>query len=213
MPAFVYFDGGGSIVFGGVQAQSNPTNPTTFPSMTFGTAAGTRYVAIGLAYISGSAVSSVTIGGITATQVVALAGSSVRAEIWVAAVPTGTSGNVVVTGQDGVSFNRGMACAIWSLYDLASGTAIYTASDATSPFTLNPTGSDLVVIGVLHNLADGTTATWSGVTEDADGAIVILAGTDMHYTMGSGDKLTNPTVTATPTGVGAIASYVVAAWQ
>jgi hypothetical protein len=92
---------------GGLEYLDSDTSTTdlttyTFSGMDFGDANADRKIIVCIQGHANSArsISSVTIGGVTATELVSQADASVgghRAAIYGAAVPTGTSGNVVVT--------------------------------------------------------------------------------------------------------------------
>jgi hypothetical protein len=76
-----------------VQNLNNVTS-VTLSGLTFGAAAPDRAIIVGLSHVA-SGVSTLTIGGISATRV-ANYGSLGVFSIWIARVPTGTSGNLVV---------------------------------------------------------------------------------------------------------------------
>jgi len=85
------------------EASGNTT--ITYSSVTFGTANSNRVIAIVTAVRSAAGstnpITSVTIGGVSATVVTGTpfyggSGSPYNSEVWYASVPTGTSGNIVV---------------------------------------------------------------------------------------------------------------------
>lgn len=85
------------------QTQNSSAQVTyTFSTRAIGSAAVNRYVICSVETSgTGAAISSVTIGGVGATQIVNALNSSGRVSIWIAAVPTGTTATVVVVFAGG----------------------------------------------------------------------------------------------------------------
>jgi hypothetical protein len=143
----------------------------TFAGQAIGTAAPNRYVIVSVAQNSGTrlATPTVTVGGISATAVVALrtdysSAASTTQALFIAAVPTGTTADVVVTWSTTVDFT---AIAVWAAYGI-NPTAIATATSGADPasFTVNvPSGG--IVIAAVNN-TQYTTSTWAGATENYD---------------------------------------------
>lgn len=140
----------------------------TFSSQNLGTAAADRYIVVALnSRMAGSPTStSVTVGGVSATLVVEQWFSGCYSSLWIAAVPTGATGDIVAT------FGAGQVRAFygaWRLDDLASA----TASD-TDTSTAHPHAGTLDIpvdgVGIGSVIAtDAVTMTWSGLTGDASG--------------------------------------------
>jgi hypothetical protein len=118
-------------------------------------------------------VNDCTLGGIAACHLVnqghAVGGSgSAAVELWIAAVPTGTTATV--------AFNTSHTCiragaSVWAVYDLISTTATDTAPGTGDPIALNvdTTVGSLVFAAAMGASAAGTTtATWTGLTENGD---------------------------------------------
>ncbi len=107
----------------------------TFSSLSFGAAAAARYIVVGIAArATGSqTISSVTIGGVPATQVAIQQGSEsgnqTTAAMYIAAVPTGTTGAVVVTFS-GAMIRCGVS--VYRLEDPASATPYSTDTGGTT---------------------------------------------------------------------------------
>lgn len=183
-------------------SSSTDTDTYTFSSQNLGTAAADRYIFVGVTSRSSgttNTINSVTVGGVTATQVelqrtvttvVNMAG------LYIAAVPTGTTGDVVVT------FNATtLRCGIgmWGATGLASATATDSdVSSANAPTYAIDVVAGGFAIGVAYgadNNAPGAT-TWTGITEDYDG---VSEGTNVNT--GASDTFettqTNLTITAT----------------
>lgn len=150
----------------------NTTQATyTFASQPFGTASSNRYVLIGIGARAAAArtLNSVTIGGVTATQIRNdrnTAGGNTTVTAWfIAAVPSGSTGTVVVT------FSNSMArcgIAVFSLTGLLSTTEVSGATDGTTPYdgTLSVLSGG-AVLGLLY--VDVATASWTaGLTSHAN---------------------------------------------
>jgi len=141
----------------------------TFASQDIGTASATRYVVVTVfgRHTAAFTFSSVTVAGVSATSVVEQANAGSRLGIFIAAVPSGTTGNVVVTASGGI-----VRCGIgvYALYDLSSSTAITTNSSTASPAALsvNVTPGKILIAAAYTNGGSGNQLTWSGATEDFD---------------------------------------------
>lgn len=183
-------------------AQEAAQTVFTFTSKAAGAAASNRYLLAAISGRSGSTatdITSVTIGGIAATNVIRVfgagsgSGENVTA-IYIAAVPTGTTATVVVT------FNVNFARCSVSLYravDLVSSTATATASSLVA----NPTGTFNVsaggfAIGAAYTQATSS-FTWTNLTENVD----TTTNFTNTYTAASSNFATAQTslaITATP---------------
>jgi hypothetical protein len=134
----------------GSQGQATATGSiATVSGLTFNAAAVGRKVAAAITFEANATISTVTIGGITASRLAqAASGTSCRAEIWIADVPTGTSGAVVVTVSTG---NPTVAVSTFSVLN-ASGAVPDSAWTDISDGV-----SEVVIGGGLYLLADGST--------------------------------------------------------
>lgn len=173
---------------------SGGTNTTTYTGVAIGAAASDRQVWVGICNLDlgglSSLVTDVTIGGVAATIE-----SSTRSSdgatfetFWCwAAVPTGTTANIVITCSAGSTNESGI-----SVYRVvgADTTSPLQAGDADTEDNF-PVGITVPVDGALLGFAtvlgDGTTtSTWSGaLTEDADFRRTIL-GFAAIFTSASG---------------------------
>ena len=102
----------------------------TFSGVAFSTAAADRRVVVGVSGSTGTAsVASMTIGGVSAALLKAQAAGDLTAELWQAAVPTGATGDIVVT---------------WSAGQLRTGIGVWAAygASATPHDTCNDLGDD-----------------------------------------------------------------------
>lgn len=160
-----------------LQGSMSNTDATTytFSGQNLGAADTNRWIIVCVSGVTNVArsISSVTVGGVSATKLVQSEGSSVyrHNSIWAAHVPTGTTGDIVVTWSSGL-----LRCG-YSAYSLTSVNAATTPFDTQSDNTLS--GSDLSVsissgtngVVVASTTGVGSTAqsfTWSGATEDYD---------------------------------------------
>ncbi len=142
----------------------------TFSGVSIGAADANRYVVVGLALRAAGnrTISSVTIGGVTATSAVDLdgdaGGNTTRAALFIAAVPTGTTADVVMT----LSGSAARAAVVaWRLVN-ANPTANDTDTSSSDPSgsTLNiPAGGVGIGFGASHN---GTSVSWTNLVEDVD---------------------------------------------
>lgn len=155
-------------------ATSGASNTTyTFASQNLGAAASDRCIIItsSLRDSSGFVVSSITVGGVTATITNNHFNSpEVNTVIAIAEVPTGTTGDVVVT-MTGTTAR----CAV-DMYR-ATGLASTTPTDTANTGTVaneNPQSAELdkaegITIGVCCTNASGATFTWGNLaTKDTD---------------------------------------------
>lgn len=178
----------------------------TYAAQNFGTADARRYIiaAIGGRANVASTLDSVTIGGVTATQIANVTvGTTGIAALFAAAVPTGTSGDVVLT------FSGGMLRTGCALFSLLSDFDATVPTDAQTDNTLStndlsvslsvPVGG--VVIACNHTNATSTATAWTGVTEDYDQASAENPG--QGYSGGHASYTSSPltvtcTITTTP---------------
>lgn len=149
------------------------TNAYTFASQNLGTAASDRYIIVVAVARKGGAsttLSSVTIGGVSATivkQVTNNVSNTDVAGIAIAAVPTGTTGDIVVTW--GASMVR---CAIMAYRATGINATAYDSDSSTSgnpSVSLDIPASGFAIGGGLT--AASTTTSWTGLTEDTDGTL------------------------------------------
>lgn len=135
----------------------------THSSLSFG-AAHSKRLLVAMVYTSGIVVDSATIGGVAATRrAIADSGVGQTVQIWVAAVPTGTSGNVVLTLD---STDSGVTTVF--IYNIqfaesAVPTDTATATSTSTTIDIEPLGT---AVGIFHR-ADAN-HTWTGLVEDAE---------------------------------------------
>lgn len=146
----------------------------TFEDVPIGPAVDERRVIVGTVQgLSSVAVSSITIGGVSASVKKAQASGTGNAEIWLAEVPAnvGTTADIVVTWGSAV----GRSCAaVWAAYNLSSDTPVDTdggnisTTANGSDLSLTTTAGGFVVgIGMHSNFTSGN-MTWRNMTERYD---------------------------------------------
>lgn len=192
-----------------LQATDDTANATTytFSSQNLGTAATDRNIIVAVgSKKAGSAttISSVTIGGVSATILKQDYNSSNNTSITgvaMATVPTGTTGDIVVTFSDSMLRAR---IGVWSyngsLTLLDSG-----SSTATAPTYDINVGKDGFVIATSAS-GTSTSTTWTELTEKYDGVIesyATFSGASKEYTTD------NTGVTCTSTFGSAVAPVAV----
>lgn len=173
----------------GSQGSDTGTTPTIV-GLDFNAEASDRIIAVTLAMEADTTITGVTIGGVTADLLVSAIADTLPdkvSEIWQAEVPTGTSGDVVVTIASGTQ-------------EVSAATFSITGADPTPTDTDEATGSDVSISitaltiptdgAGLASVANGNasgTWTWTGASEvhDTDvgsflhsSAIVTTAGTN-----------------------------------
>lgn len=149
-------------------------NAYTYSSVNLGAAAADRYILVGSGGINGSSnvgISSVSIGGVSATELFDAdpGPNGVTLGFHIALVPTGTTGDIIVTYAS--SMLRGGIC-VWALRELLSTTPVDTASAFGSPPSAG--SIDASVGGGVFGLAVGQSVTfgWTGVDEDEDSTVM-----------------------------------------
>ena len=161
----------GAVTYTDAKSDNVGGSPITFSSVAIGTASSDRYVVV-VATVRTSGTSDITmtctIGGVSATSVATVASltsSAHRQNIFIAAVPTGTTGNVVLT------FSRASIRSMISVFAVtgidgltASATATSTASPGSGTITI-PAGG--IAIAGSYNILGGA-YTWSNLTERHD---------------------------------------------
>jgi len=156
------------------EADNSTSNLTTytFSGKALGTAASNRQIVVLVSGhgTSNTTVSTVTVGGVSATELVyaqQATGTQIKA-IWIASVPTGTTGDVVVTFAAG---KGSCGIGVYALYG-ASSSAHATQTDTTYSTDTVSVSIDVPAGGVCFAIGTGTaidaSTTWTGLTEDYD---------------------------------------------
>ena len=154
--------GGGGFEFLAAASPASAATSHTFTVPLGGPSAGRTIV---VCVVTQSAIGTVTIAGVTATKDVEhIGGSSTRAAVFRATVPTGTTGDVVV--PIGASSTR---CGV-GVYRI--GGAVTVASTDTAAAALTVAAGDFAVACAY---ATSASTTWTGGTRD-----YILSFSDYH---------------------------------
>jgi len=165
--------------FIGCTADASATSsPVTFTSHALGEAHPDRTIIVGVASRDSAADfnhTSMTIGGISATEISdsANVSSNVQSAIYIARVPSGSTGNIVVNLSEAIT---SVNVCVWAAYDIASLTAVAqtsvfdTDSGVIGSLSINTTANGIVV-GVC-SMDTNTPANWAlwtaGLDEMAD---------------------------------------------
>lgn len=137
----------------------------TFTSQSFGTAVADRKIAIGVMVRHGSAtVDSVTAGGVSLTQIISLANSVNKCEIWIGDVPTGTTGSVVVSMSASADRCSIGVHRLTGALDSADDTASSTADPLVASINCPAGGA---ILGVARSGLSATYS-WTNLTERYD---------------------------------------------
>ena len=162
-----------SISFTASAVSASDLTTYTFASQSLGSAATGRKIIVGVggSQTSGVAISSVTVAGVPATSIatnVAASGAFNRSALYIADVPTGTTGDVVVTFASGV-LRAGVG--VWAAYNLNSSTATSTGTSLSNPYSssLTVNAGGIAVCYAFTYFASGLpTHSYSGLTKDFD---------------------------------------------
>lgn len=139
----------------------------TFTNQDIGPVYADRYIVVAFTGdTNGRTISSVTIGGITATQHVVQSGYP--AGIYGAYVPTGTTATIVIT----LSGSEPIALSVYNIRGLRSSTALNTATGTESPdgtvtTSLNVGLGFYIAVSGSSSSSSGTW-TWTNATEVFD---------------------------------------------
>jgi hypothetical protein len=210
---------GGGIVFAldwqsGANESSGLTT-ITYASLAFGAADANRTIAVAIAarMTTVNTISSVTIGGIAATlvagSVVQVSGTNgANSAIYQAAVPSGTTGDVVVT------YGAAAARTGVSVYRLITGTPTATSANTYANASGNPAAAAITIpsggkgFAAVFQTSGTSVYTWSNATP---------SGGDYQVSAGGASRFSSATVTSTGSpsaDVGSATSQILttAAW-
>lgn len=157
----------------------------TFAGQALG-AAGARHIIVAVHSMQSTprTITSVTVAGITAALVPGTAATYTsnfahRSALYIAAVPTGTTGDVVVT-MSGATDNCGIS--VWAAYDLLSATAVDGknvtgfASPANIPSVATAADGIYVASGQYYQVSTSGGFSWANATERADVPTSVAGG-------------------------------------
>jgi hypothetical protein len=148
------------------------SNPHTFAAQPFGPEplpGQRRYIAVAVVAVdtSNRSITGVTIGGVTATQITANGTTPTPRGVWVAEVPTGTSGSVVISfSSTPVVVGAVIARLINPGEPLGvdNASALHSGGNVTLDLDV-PTGGFAMAAVITQN---ASTTTWTGLTELVD---------------------------------------------
>lgn len=197
----------------GDSADATTYSGGSWNSIAIGDADPNRYVLVGIYGSSGTrTVSSVTIGGVSATLVsdgtnsARIQHSAGTSEFWIAAVPTGTTANISITWSG--SQNR-CGAGVWTMVRPKSTTAVdVDSSNSASPASVTLTTTNPGVVFAIGGNNSTGSYSWTNVTERYDSVFENAnSGADAATT---GSSLA---VTATFTGSPAIRTLLCVAFD
>lgn len=136
----------------------------TFTGLSFGTAAVDRYLVAAFGYNSATAATAATIGGVSATLLIGVNSpfGNARTAIFIAAVPTGTSGTVVLSNGAGGN----TTIALYSITGLLSPAAVATNSASGTPPANLSVAVNAFGVAIVCGYSSGasSTASWTNLT-------------------------------------------------
>lgn len=201
---------------------SDTTDQTTysFAGASIGTASSDRLVVCGFTARANAArtVSSVTIAGVSATLVGTAIDAGAGADLatmWIAAVPTGTTGTISIT------FSAAMLrcnVGVWTITGGGSATPTSTQTDNTVSSNVLSVSSDCPANGCIIAVSENgqgsgsATATWAGVTENYDTTVETTSFGASGASANFSSAQTGLTVSETGAATVANGAMVAAAW-
>lgn len=191
------------------------TNATvyTFSGASLGTEASNRKIVVSVTSLtSADTVSTLTVGGNSASVVIATSTSGTNemiAELWQLALAAGTTGDIVVTMTGAGAAHCGIG--VWAVYGAAAA-AFDTGTSAADPLvdTLNIPGGG-VAIGIAASEAVNATFAWTNLTEDFDNLLDSNASESAANDVFNSTK-TGLSITANPTGNTLALALSLASW-
>lgn len=148
-------------------------NAFTFASTPIGSPSTDRIVVVAATSRSsgGHSITGVTIGGVAATQATGSSGEESATGIWYLSVPSGTQADIVVTTSAAC---YGASISVYSLTGLSSAAphdAQSTTTSGAAPSVNVSVSSGGLLIAVAQARGTGSTATWTGATQDSAGVV------------------------------------------
>lgn len=179
----------GTITFTDSSSNASSINATSYTSsgLAIGDADANRQVYVSLAVATAATdtinLSSVTIGGVTATEVVGITPQFTEnrgAFIYRANVTTGTTADVVVTNT--TDNLQDVTIAVYSTLDFSTTPAdTFETSSRTADITLSNLRDGSAVIAVMSSDANGQENNYTNLTVDYDDTVHDSTDTYVHY--------------------------------
>ena len=190
---------------------NNATGLTTytFSAQAIGTAAADRRVIVTVAGTgsNNTTITTVTVGGVTATEIIDAANSQNNMGVFIALVTTDTTADIVITFS-----NAKARCAIgvWSCTGLSSDTAVDSDSSTAEPgvITLTTVASGFAVSMAADGSTGSLTHTWTNLTEQFDATV----STRSYSGASDATAGTSLEITADRSGAGTQTVMVAASW-
>mgnify|MGYP003653684990 CR=1 FL=1 len=154
-----------------VVSGTNATTSLTFSSVSFGAAAADRQIVVlaGASMDAVATITGVTIGGVTGAALVTATSAGRNANMYIASVPSGTSGDIVISinTATGEAWGIGVYRVTGTASTTPSDTATQT-SNSPEPIALTlscPAGGAIIAGGITN---DGYAGVWANATERYD---------------------------------------------
>jgi len=155
----------------------------TFSSVGLGDPLAKRHIIVAIAYRAGGArtINSVTINGVSASKSVTVTISATNiphADIWIAEVPEGASGDIVITLNN---TTQNIQIGVYRAINLKSTTPTDTVTDTETSsngttMSASPTVDEGGIgIGIAMSNDPATSFSWTNMTEDFENASEIGA--------------------------------------
>jgi len=185
-----------SIAFTEMPLPINAANASdvTFSSVDIGTAASDRTIYVFAVVVQYDQPTNVKIGGVSASKLaeVSIPGNPVHLSLWSLDVASGETADIEVIGN--LRFN--VAISAYAAYGKTAGTPVTATSNTSSTDlsldTVTSESDDVIAAALVQN---GTSWSWSGLTEDAERD----AQTDEFFAVASVTGATAGTTTITAT--------------
>jgi len=179
----------------------------TFSGVSLATPAANRSIVICAAAVTSTGVSitGVSVAGLSATEVVTEDNGGIHTSIWIAALPTGTSGNVAISVSSATAHT--VAFAAYAIYGNRSATPNATGASASgaSGATISAPGSGVTIACALAN--SGGSPSWSGLAADGNQSM----GTPI-LSFASAQIASAESLTVACGGLSGTQSFTMAAW-
>ena len=185
----------------------------THSSMAFGDTHAARYIAVAVD-VQVTDATSVTIGGVAATLVesVGVGGFySTFLSLWIASVPTGTTGDVVVSAGSAIGKT---IVHVFRIVGITSATATATITDDTAPIALSIAVQNFGIVIAAESHTHGITTgdpTWTGgvvqvATTQTPAVVPVIRLCSAIYEASAGATLSLGVTVSNPAGPCALAA-------
>jgi len=169
----IILDQGAPAILTFLMSASQSSGSGIYSGVSFGPASADRTIIVCVDAADGPKNTAVTIGGVSASLVIksGQTGSTTEDQMWIAAVPTGTSGTIALTGQSGGA----TAIGVYAVTGLRSLTPTSTNTDNDfngSTFTgivtttVNTLAGGFAISSATMRNGTVTSATWTGGNQD-----------------------------------------------